>query len=111
MINELKTLQQNFINIKFENLCLKEKLDKFSNGIENQADNEVEMLENIQNISNNTNHILHNDLNNNENFNGKTRQMKSFGNIGNLKIYLDFFYFYNFISIYLNSLKNIFSFW
>lgn len=42
LINELKSLQQNYVNIKFENLCLKEKLDKFSNG--NNDENEIENI-------------------------------------------------------------------
>jgi len=42
LLNELKALQQNYVNIKFENLCLKEKLDKFSNG--NSNENEIENM-------------------------------------------------------------------
>jgi len=60
LVVELKSLQQNYVNIKFENLCLKEKLDKFSNGNSNENQ--------IGNINDNN---IYFDKNNNI-FNGKS---------------------------------------
>ena len=57
------------MNIKFENLCLKEKLDKFSNG--NNNENEIE------NINDN---IIFSDRNNNF-LNGKSANQRSFSKL------------------------------
>lgn len=65
LVSEIKNLQQNLTNIKFENLCLKEKLDKFSNG--NSNENDIIDSENI-NINNN----FYYDDNKNEFLNGKS---------------------------------------
>jgi predicted nuclease with TOPRIM domain len=69
LINELKSLQQNYVNIKFENLCLKEKLDKFSNG--NNNENEIE------NINDN---IIFSERNN-DFLNGKSANQRSFSKL------------------------------
>jgi len=67
LVNELKSLQQNFVTIKFENLCLKEKLDKFSNGNNNEND--------IENINDNNNIFSERK---NDFINGKSTNQRSF---------------------------------
>jgi hypothetical protein len=92
LLSEIKVLHQNLTNIKFENLCLKEKLDKFSNGNSNEYDildgENININMNINSNSNvNTNAIANEGLNNiyyeekNQFLNGKTTSKKNIYNL------------------------------
>ena len=92
LVSEIKNLQQNLTNIKFENLCLKEKLDKFSNG--NSNENDIIDCENINSNSNvNENEGLNNFYYDDKNdfLNGKSTSKKiSF--IVSLLIFINFIF-------------------